>query len=82
MEAKNVRARYFSVSILFFCLSIFLSEFEESQRMTQVYLVQGPQHFVEEERFDARETASLVASRHCAKSLSSSPIYLNAEIAD
>lgn len=63
MEAKNVRARYFSVSI-------FLSELQESQRRAQVYLIQGPQHFVEAEEFDARETAS----RQYAKSLSSSPI--------
>ena len=29
----------------------------------------GPQHFVETEGFDTRKTASLVASRHYAKSL-------------
>ena len=33
----------------YFSASIFLSELEESQRRTQVYLVQGPPHFVEAE---------------------------------
>ena len=75
MEAKNVLARYFSVSIV-------LSELEESQRRAQGHLVQGAQHFVEAEGFDARKTASLVAFRHNAKSLSFIVAYLNAEIAE
>ena len=75
MEAKNVRARYFSVSI-------FLSELEESQLRVQGHLVQGPQHIVEAEGFDARKIASHVAFRHNAQSLSIIVAYLNAEIAE
>ena len=42
----------------------------------------GPQHFVETEGFGTRKTASLVASRHYAKSLAFSVAYLNAEAAE
>ncbi len=42
----------------------------------------GPQHFVETEGFGTRKTASLVASRHYAKSLALIVAYLNAEAAE
>ena len=42
----------------------------------------GPQHFVETESFGTGKTASLVASRHYAKSLAFIVAYLNAEAAE